>query len=167
VSTRIDARLASAILHPDRHITAETSDVCRRLDRRIQTSDPYLFGVYDRALRRYQIWRNNPSGTRAVILTFEENGKFVHPDDCNVEVDLFQADLARNGRTPQRLVDDLLAHNQQMIEKEWEGQIDEMVEIAKDVRGRIATEESGGAPRYPIADVIKNIRRDLPDTDEG
>lgn len=155
------------------HATARTGSViCGQFDRRLREArDRSLFSAYNGRTRRYEIWKDRDGElgrrvhvTRLLVVSEDgtDEGAFVHPDECQLRIheQLNRADMGRPGADPRKAVQEVIDHNERLVDGRWEAMKAEAKAIAEYVRPWEAQAQDG-QPRFPATDVFEGVQAAL------
>jgi hypothetical protein len=111
--------------------------------------------VFNRALRRHEVWAPSVSQGEAMVLALESDaGKALHPDAYGQWV---LSQLAGMRKGPEAVVREVCEHNERLALRKYEPERDEALEVARYVAPALQR-ELDGTLRHGAEDVLRGVR---------
>ena len=131
---------------------------CRRLDRVLREIDPRAFCVFNRALRRHEVWAPSVSQGEAMVLALEsDGGEALHPDAYGQWV---LAQLAGMRKGPEAVIREVTEHNERLARRRARDAREELEAKTRYVAPALQR-ELDGTLRHGAEDVIRGVRTAL------
>lgn len=127
---------------------------CNRLTKFVSSKDHRLFALVNQKLQRYEVWRNNESGSQCMVFRLSgPNGEYVSPDE------FMQNALARlrqmESESGSALIARVEAENEKLKRDAQKQETEAAIDAAVYMQKRIAAEDEGRAVRHSDADAKK------------